>query len=260
MRKFGRMGLYRRDAATGQPAAGEAAGVLAPGAEPLVRRLHGAAFRRDARPAPRPPQDAAAEPGLPRRRRQHLRRRGSVAGAAPPAARCRRRFAPRMRAGSTGPCATSWPRRSSGGAARSTTTRRPKATARCRSICRSTSEPASRATAAAGRSGGSSGRAIDPLLLAGASGSRRGSARRRRSCCDGTSGTGRRAPPRPTRRGEARAGPSSPARAPWAGPRTRRPGPARGLRPRAGERARRAAAAREAPPRRRAAARAGGTA
>lgn len=35
MRKFGRMGLYRRDEATGQPAAGEAAGVLAQGAEPL---------------------------------------------------------------------------------------------------------------------------------------------------------------------------------------------------------------------------------
>jgi len=35
MRKFGRIGLYRRDVATGQPVAGEAAGVLARGAEPL---------------------------------------------------------------------------------------------------------------------------------------------------------------------------------------------------------------------------------
>jgi formamidopyrimidine-DNA glycosylase len=35
MRKFGRMGLYRRDRATGLPAEGEATGVLAGGAEPL---------------------------------------------------------------------------------------------------------------------------------------------------------------------------------------------------------------------------------
>lgn len=36
MRKFGRIGLYRRDDATGEPARGEAAGVLATGAEPLA--------------------------------------------------------------------------------------------------------------------------------------------------------------------------------------------------------------------------------
>jgi formamidopyrimidine-DNA glycosylase len=36
MRKFGRMGLYRRDAATGLPIEGEAIGVLATGAEPLA--------------------------------------------------------------------------------------------------------------------------------------------------------------------------------------------------------------------------------
>jgi formamidopyrimidine-DNA glycosylase len=35
MRKFGRIGLYRRDEATGEPAAGDADGVLARGAEPL---------------------------------------------------------------------------------------------------------------------------------------------------------------------------------------------------------------------------------
>jgi formamidopyrimidine-DNA glycosylase len=35
MRKFGRMGLYRRDAETGEPLEGEAVGVLATGAEPL---------------------------------------------------------------------------------------------------------------------------------------------------------------------------------------------------------------------------------
>jgi formamidopyrimidine-DNA glycosylase len=36
MRKFGRIGLYRRDPATGLPSDGEAAGVLATGAEPLA--------------------------------------------------------------------------------------------------------------------------------------------------------------------------------------------------------------------------------
>jgi formamidopyrimidine-DNA glycosylase len=36
MRKFGRIGLYRRDPATGLPVEGEAAGVLARGAEPLA--------------------------------------------------------------------------------------------------------------------------------------------------------------------------------------------------------------------------------
>ena len=36
MRKFGRMGLYRRDPATGLPLEGEAIGVLATGAEPLA--------------------------------------------------------------------------------------------------------------------------------------------------------------------------------------------------------------------------------
>jgi formamidopyrimidine-DNA glycosylase len=35
MRKFGRMGLYRRDPETGEPVQGEAIGVLATGAEPL---------------------------------------------------------------------------------------------------------------------------------------------------------------------------------------------------------------------------------
>jgi len=36
MRKFGRMGLYRRDPETGEPVEGEAVGVLATGAEPLA--------------------------------------------------------------------------------------------------------------------------------------------------------------------------------------------------------------------------------
>jgi formamidopyrimidine-DNA glycosylase len=39
MRKFGRIGLYRRDDATGEPLHGEAPGVLATGAEPLSDEL-----------------------------------------------------------------------------------------------------------------------------------------------------------------------------------------------------------------------------
>jgi len=46
MRKFGRMGLYRRDPVTGLPADGEAAGVLATGAEPLAEDFTAATLGR----------------------------------------------------------------------------------------------------------------------------------------------------------------------------------------------------------------------
>ena len=54
MRKFGRIGLYRRDEETGEPVRGEAPGVLAAGAEPLsddftARRLHALLARRHGR-------------------------------------------------------------------------------------------------------------------------------------------------------------------------------------------------------------------
>ena len=54
MRKFGRIGLYRRDEATGEPVRGEAPGVLATGAEPLsdeftARRLRELLTRRRGR-------------------------------------------------------------------------------------------------------------------------------------------------------------------------------------------------------------------
>jgi formamidopyrimidine-DNA glycosylase len=54
MRKFGRIGLYRRDEATGEPVRGEAPGVLATGAEPLsddftARRLRALLARRRGR-------------------------------------------------------------------------------------------------------------------------------------------------------------------------------------------------------------------
>jgi formamidopyrimidine-DNA glycosylase len=44
MRKFGRIGLYRRDGATGLPVEGEAVGVLATGAEPLADEFTAARF------------------------------------------------------------------------------------------------------------------------------------------------------------------------------------------------------------------------
>jgi formamidopyrimidine-DNA glycosylase len=46
MRKFGRMGLYRRDPVTGLPADGEAEGVLAIGAEPLSEDFTAATLGR----------------------------------------------------------------------------------------------------------------------------------------------------------------------------------------------------------------------
>ncbi len=45
IRKFGRVGLYRRDPTTGEPIAGEAVGVLASGAEPLDPAFTPALFR-----------------------------------------------------------------------------------------------------------------------------------------------------------------------------------------------------------------------
>ena len=87
--------------------------------------------------------------------RQHLRRRGAVALAAPPAA-LGAVAAPGGRARAcTGTSSRSSPRPSSGAGRRSTTTRRPTATARCRSASTCTSARASRAGAAAARSGGS---------------------------------------------------------------------------------------------------------
>lgn len=44
MRKFGRLGLYARDTATGLPAQGQAPGVLATGAEPLAEDLTASRF------------------------------------------------------------------------------------------------------------------------------------------------------------------------------------------------------------------------
>jgi len=74
--------------------------------------------------------------------------RGSTRSATPT------RLAPTTSAACMRPSETSWPRRSSGAAARSTTTRLPEGTARCRIIWPCTSAPAKPASAAAGRSAG----------------------------------------------------------------------------------------------------------
>ena len=114
-----------------------------------------ARFRRRLRAAQGPAQAAAARPGVPRRASatstptRRSGRRGST--------RCDRAatLRPPTSAAVRGDPADPRRGRRAARLARSTTTPRPRATARCRSTCRSTSAPASRARAAAGRSGGS---------------------------------------------------------------------------------------------------------
>ena len=105
--------------------------------------------------AARAPQAAPRGPGVHRRHRQHLRRRGAVAVEAPPAA-LRAVAAPGRRAAPV-PEHRRDPRRGrrAARARRSTTTRPPTATARCRSASTCTSARASHAGAAGARSGGS---------------------------------------------------------------------------------------------------------
>ena len=95
IRKFGRIGLYGRDPVTGELVAevGGAAVFAAIGPEPLDDAFTLRDVPAAAAPAQGPAQAAAARPGVPRRRRQHLRRRGAVAVAAPSAALGRDRCA-----------------------------------------------------------------------------------------------------------------------------------------------------------------------
>ena len=137
IRKFGRVGLYGRDPATGdlEGELGGAAGFEGFGPEPLDAAFTLREFRRADPPPQGPAQAAAARPGVPGRRRQHLRRRGAVGARGcircGRRRRCAARRAPAVRARS----GRSSPRPSSAAARRSTTTRRPRATARCRSTC-----------------------------------------------------------------------------------------------------------------------------
>ena len=147
VRKFGRVGLYRRrggrhPATTRRAVRGARAGAARPG-------LHAARLSGSACAPARAAQAAAARPGVHRGRRQHLRRRGAVARTLHPlrlpAASARRRAAPLP--GDPRVLAEAVDRRGS----RWTTTPLPRATARCRSTSTSTSAPASHATAAGGR-------------------------------------------------------------------------------------------------------------
>ena len=151
IRKFGRVGVARRSATTGdlEGELGGPKGFKGFGPEPLEAAFTRAPLPRGAAAAQGPAEAAPARPGLPRRRRQHLRGRGAV-GRSPASARGPpRRSGPPTRAGSTARFAGSSRRRSSGVARPSTTTRRPRATARCRTSCACTSAPASRASDAA---------------------------------------------------------------------------------------------------------------
>ena len=157
IRKFGKIGLYGRDPVTGElvTEVGGAAVFAAIGPEPLdpaftVRDFRRRLRRRSGRLKPLLLDQSFiagvgniyADEALWAARLHPLRTAGTLRPAD------ERHLYDAIR--------RSWPRRSSGAAARSTTTRRPTATARCRSTCRSTSGPASRARAAAGRSSGSS--------------------------------------------------------------------------------------------------------
>ena len=135
-----------------------------------------------------PAQAAPAGPGLPGRRRQHLRRRGAVGGAAASAAI--REVAPPGRRGPALPRHSrgSSPRRSSGAARRSTTTRRPRATAPCRSellVYQRAGEPCARCGRPIRRI--VIGGALDALLLVVPAPAGRASARARRRSCGGWS-------------------------------------------------------------------------
>ena len=198
IRKFGKIGLYGRDPVTGElvTEVGGAALFAQIGPEPLDPAFTLRDFRRR-HPTPlRPAQAAPPRPVVHRGRRQHLRRRGAVAVAAPSAPHGRDPPAGRTSGTCSRPSARSWPRRSSAAAPRSTTTRRPTATARCRSTSTSTSGPASRARAAAGRSSASSSGRGAPTSARGASGCRRADRAGARAILRGMTGGVRRTGPR----------------------------------------------------------------
>ena len=174
IRKFGKVGLYGRDPITGElvTEVGGAAVFAAIGPEPLDDAFTLREFRRGCAVAAGRLKSLLldqsfvagvgniyADEALWRARLHPLR----SAVVAPTAGR-----AAAVRGDPGGPRR----RPSSGAAPRSTTTRRPTATARCRSGSMSTSGPASRARAAADRSSGSSSARVRPTSARGASGCR----------------------------------------------------------------------------------------
>ena len=195
IRKFGRVGLYPRDPGgelVTEPGGADVFAGTGPSRSTRASRLR--AFR-DAPPRPAgPPQAAALDQAFLAGigniyADEALWRRGSIRCARPG------RSGRPTSAGCTRRSGRSWPRRSSGAARRSTTTRRPTATARCRSGCTSTSGRASPARAAGARSGGSSSGRGRPTSARGASDCRRPTDRARRRILRTMSG-GRSAPRR----------------------------------------------------------------
>ena len=122
-RKFGRFGLYSmQDAA-------KLLGTLGP--EPLSEELTPRVFRSPAALAQGTAQDTADEPGIPRGRGQHLRRRSALARAPASAAQCGRvKHRPGARPVRRR-CATCSTRRSAGAARASTRTALRRGAARC---------------------------------------------------------------------------------------------------------------------------------
>ena len=174
IRKFGRVGCWPIDPATGAVLDGATDEELFAGfgPEPLDDAFTLRAFRgrlRGRRSRLKPllldqgfiagVGNIYADEALFRARLHPLRSRGDACGH-------------RTRHASTASCGRSWRRRSSGAARRSTTTRPPRAMASCRSASTSTSARASRARAAGGRSAGSSSARGPRTSARGASASR----------------------------------------------------------------------------------------
>ena len=158
IRKFGKIGLYGRDPVSGElvEEVGGSAVFAALGPGTARPDVHAPGLPQTDPAAQGPAQAAAHRPVVPGRRREHLRRRGAVAGTPPPAA-VREVAAPAGRA----PPVRGDPRGPvrGRGAAR-LLDRRLHGTGRRRldagDARRSTSAPASRVRAAAARSSGSS--------------------------------------------------------------------------------------------------------
>ena len=171
IRKFGRIGVYERDAATGElrDAAGPVFGSTGP--EPLDEAFTSRSFALCSAPGGRASSPCSStRHSSPASATSTRTKRSGRPGSIPFA-----RLRPCVRTThgvSIASCAGSSPRRSSGGAARSTTTRDRMATGRCRSGFSSTSGPASHVPAAAGPSGGSSSGRVRRTSARGASGCR----------------------------------------------------------------------------------------
>ncbi len=188
VRKFGRIGLWPGGGLRGIGAWRRGSIASRGGRQPTVphrrsvqrsrsgaaraavqRRADGGAAAR----AVREDEDPAARPELHRRRGQHLRRRGAVAGADPSAADGRHAARHRRFGGCIEPFARCFAKESRTAARASATTSEPMASrARTQNGLRSINAPISRAIAAAGPSGASWSDSAAPISALAASRSR----------------------------------------------------------------------------------------